>query len=109
MSIADDLLRLHELHQRGGLTEAEFALAKARVLGERALPQPDRFLAMPGDGRAARAAASGARSAPQPNGARALVIFLLIVIALLAAPIAWRAFENWVFDQAASQWRLSEN
>ncbi|MEO6408435.1 MAG: PspC domain-containing protein [Burkholderiaceae bacterium] len=35
MSIAEDLDRLAALHQRGSLSEAEFAQAKARVLGQR--------------------------------------------------------------------------
>ena len=34
MSIADQLDQLAALHQRGGLTDAEFAQAKARVLGQ---------------------------------------------------------------------------
>lgn len=33
MSLADDLAALDQLHQRGGLTDAEFAHAKARLLG----------------------------------------------------------------------------
>ncbi len=32
MSIADELRQLHELHQRGALTDEEFSRAKARVL-----------------------------------------------------------------------------
>jgi hypothetical protein len=32
MSIADELRHLHELHQRGALTDEEFSRAKARVL-----------------------------------------------------------------------------
>jgi len=32
MSLSDDLARLHELHRAGGLTDEEFAQAKARVL-----------------------------------------------------------------------------
>jgi phage shock protein PspC (stress-responsive transcriptional regulator) len=34
MGIADDLERLAGLHQRGALSDAEFASAKARTLGE---------------------------------------------------------------------------
>ena len=34
MGIADDLERLAELHRRGALSDAEFASAKARALGE---------------------------------------------------------------------------
>lgn len=32
MSLSDDLARLHELHRAGGLSDEEFAQAKARVL-----------------------------------------------------------------------------
>ncbi|MCW5636478.1 MAG: PspC domain-containing protein [Rubrivivax sp.] len=33
MSLSDDLARLHEVHRAGGLTDEEFAAAKARLLG----------------------------------------------------------------------------
>ena len=33
MTIADEIKRLHELHQSGALTDAEFALAKSKLLG----------------------------------------------------------------------------
>lgn len=33
MSLSDELAKLQELHQRGGLTDEEFARAKARLLG----------------------------------------------------------------------------
>lgn len=32
MDIADEIKRLHELHQSGALTDAEFAQAKARLI-----------------------------------------------------------------------------
>jgi phage shock protein C len=32
MSISDEITRLHELHQAGALTDAEFEQAKARIL-----------------------------------------------------------------------------
>ncbi|HEX8404958.1 MAG TPA: PspC domain-containing protein [Duganella sp.] len=32
MSVAEEIKRLHELHQAGALSDAEFAAAKARVL-----------------------------------------------------------------------------
>lgn len=32
MTFTDQLTRLHELHQRGGLTDDEFARAKARLI-----------------------------------------------------------------------------
>ncbi|HWW69998.1 MAG TPA: SHOCT domain-containing protein, partial [Duganella sp.] len=32
MSVAEEIKRLHELHQAGALTDAEFAAAKARLL-----------------------------------------------------------------------------
>lgn len=34
MTMSDELNRLHELHQRGGLSDDEFARAKAKLLGE---------------------------------------------------------------------------
>ena len=34
MAMSDELNRLHELHQRGGLTDDEFARAKAKLLGD---------------------------------------------------------------------------
>lgn len=37
MSISDELSKLHELHQRGGLSDEEFARAKARLIDT--LPQ----------------------------------------------------------------------
>ena len=37
MSIADELLRLEQMRQRGSLSEEEFQRAKARLLGD---PQP---------------------------------------------------------------------
>lgn len=33
MNIADEIQRLHDLHQSGALTDAEFAQAKAKLLG----------------------------------------------------------------------------
>ena len=36
MAMSDELAKLQELHQRGALTDDEFARAKARVLGDRA-------------------------------------------------------------------------
>ena len=33
MTMADELLKLHTLHQQGGLTDEEFAAAKAKILG----------------------------------------------------------------------------
>lgn len=38
MSLSDELARLHELHQRGGLSADEFARAKARLLGDGGAP-----------------------------------------------------------------------
>jgi len=32
MSISDELSKLHDLHQRGGLSDEEFARAKARLI-----------------------------------------------------------------------------
>ena len=42
MSLSDELHKLHELHERGGLSADEFARAKARLLqddGEADVPQ----------------------------------------------------------------------
>ncbi|MBC3868768.1 PspC domain-containing protein [Undibacterium oligocarboniphilum] len=36
MNIADEIRRLHELHQAGALTDAEFAQAKAKLLSAEA-------------------------------------------------------------------------
>ncbi|MDQ2988736.1 MAG: PspC domain-containing protein [Pseudomonadota bacterium] len=33
MSVSDEIKRLHELHQAGALSDAEFAQAKAKALG----------------------------------------------------------------------------
>jgi phage shock protein C len=33
MTVSDELTRLHELHQAGALTDAEYETAKAKVLG----------------------------------------------------------------------------
>lgn len=33
MNVSDEIKRLHELHQAGALTDAEFETAKAKVLG----------------------------------------------------------------------------
>src|SRR5688572_815430 len=82
MSIADDLSRLHELHQRGGLTEAEFALAKARILGE-TLAAADPRPSQSGDGPASRPALPEYRPTPWPGSAWAAVVALLIVIVIL--------------------------
>jgi len=38
MSIADELRKLQELHEQGGLTDEEFATAKAQVLVNQATP-----------------------------------------------------------------------
>jgi phage shock protein PspC (stress-responsive transcriptional regulator) len=41
MSLSDELARLHELHQRGALSDEEFARAKRRLLDDQAtLPSP---------------------------------------------------------------------
>jgi hypothetical protein len=40
MSITDELRKLQQLHQEGGLTDDEFAAAKAAVLSEGAQPSP---------------------------------------------------------------------
>jgi phage shock protein PspC (stress-responsive transcriptional regulator) len=39
MSMSEELARLSELHQRGALSDEEFARAKARVLNATAAPQ----------------------------------------------------------------------
>jgi phage shock protein PspC (stress-responsive transcriptional regulator) len=40
MALTDELTRLHELHQRGGLSDEEYARAKARLLDEQPGPAP---------------------------------------------------------------------
>jgi phage shock protein C len=49
MTVSDELTRLHELHQAGALTDAEYETAKAKVLGT-----PEVDLAKGGDGLGAR-------------------------------------------------------
>jgi phage shock protein PspC (stress-responsive transcriptional regulator) len=46
MSLGDELSRLHELHQRGALSDEEFARAKAKVLDESAPAVPKALDAM---------------------------------------------------------------
>jgi phage shock protein PspC (stress-responsive transcriptional regulator) len=38
MSVAEEIKRLHELHQAGALSDEEFAAAKARLLDHQAAP-----------------------------------------------------------------------
>ena len=40
MTLAEELAKLEEMHQRGGLTDTEFAQAKGRLLGSAAAPGP---------------------------------------------------------------------
>ena len=47
MAMSDELGKLQELHQRGGLTDAEFARAKARLLDADASPVPAHGTAAP--------------------------------------------------------------
>jgi hypothetical protein len=103
MSIAEDLVKLHQLHQGGGLTEAEFALAKARVLAE--CPANANAQAGRRDAAFANGSAAGpARHTSWPHSARVAVIVLGIVIAFLAAPVVYSAFENWVLSN--TQWNF---
>ena len=44
MNIADEIQRLHELHQSGALTDAEFAQAKAKLLGSQASGNQDQTM-----------------------------------------------------------------
>ncbi len=37
MNVSDEIKRLHELHQAGALTDAEFERAKAKILGSGAV------------------------------------------------------------------------
>lgn len=41
MAMSDELQKLAELHQRGALSDEEFARAKTRLLGEAQTPRPD--------------------------------------------------------------------
>jgi hypothetical protein len=86
------------LHQSGGLTEAEFVLAKARVLAEcpaNADPPANQRDGSFADG----GGVSGAQPTTWPHSAMVAVIVLVMVIAVLAAPILYRAFETWVFSR----------
>ncbi len=40
MSVAEEIKRLHELHQAGALSDEEFAAAKARLLNSSPMPGP---------------------------------------------------------------------
>ncbi|MGV7210000.1 PspC domain-containing protein [Oxalobacteraceae bacterium A2-2] len=40
MSVAEEIKRLHELHQAGALSDEEYARAKARLLDQERLPPP---------------------------------------------------------------------
>jgi hypothetical protein len=40
MSVAEEIKRLHELHQAGALSDEEFAAAKARLLNKEESPAP---------------------------------------------------------------------
>lgn len=44
MNVSDELERLQALHERGAISESEFAQAKARALGAAPAPTHDRFL-----------------------------------------------------------------
>ena len=44
MNIADEIQRLHDLHQSGALTDAEFVQAKATLLGSQTSKEPDQTL-----------------------------------------------------------------
>ena len=44
MNIADEIQRLHDLHQSGALTDAEFAQAKAKLLGSQTSSNQDQKL-----------------------------------------------------------------
>jgi phage shock protein C len=44
MNIADEIQRLHDLHQSGALTDAEFAQAKAKLLGSQTSNDLDQTL-----------------------------------------------------------------
>jgi phage shock protein PspC (stress-responsive transcriptional regulator) len=54
MSLADDLQRLEELHQRGALTAEEFGRAKARLLGGGGVPAAPETFPGPGVSRLRR-------------------------------------------------------
>jgi len=44
MTMADELLKLHTLHQQGGLTDEEFAAAKKRVFDGEPAPEPPKYV-----------------------------------------------------------------
>lgn len=46
MALSDELSKLQDLHGRGGLTDEEFARAKARVLNEPVPPAPPPAIAV---------------------------------------------------------------
>jgi hypothetical protein len=47
MSVAEEIKRLHELHQAGALSDEEFAAAKARLLNSQSPASPTTSLVAP--------------------------------------------------------------
>ena len=61
MNVSDEIKRLHELHQAGALTDAEFEQAKAKALGSTVnLDKPSTFRSDSGSGGADLASEIGA-------------------------------------------------
>jgi phage shock protein C len=61
MNVSDEIKRLHELHQAGALTDAEFEQAKAKALGSTVnLDKPSKFSSDSGFGGADFASEIGA-------------------------------------------------
>ena len=95
MSITDDLMNLDLLRQRGSISDAEFAMAKRKLLAEVRDTSPV-VVDAPGIGLAGAASPDGATTR-WPPAAKLWVGILVVVVLLLAAPIAYKAFEKWVF------------
>jgi hypothetical protein len=82
MSLADELRQLQELREGGALSDAEYAQAKARVIGGAPPPMPD---AARSPDRPARERPAAPDSPPRPAGNPYLpLIAIVLVVAALA-------------------------
>ena len=86
MSISEELARLHELHQRGALTDDEYTRAKGTLIGRAAAVDPPPVLAAVGALRRSRSdrwVAGVCGGIAQALGVEAWVVRLLFVALLV--------------------------
>ncbi len=96
MGIVEDLSRLDEVHRTGVLTESEFSMAKAHLLG--AAPQPEESPTSPECAPAADSSETKVLERIRwPLEAKILIGFLVILVLALLAPLAYDAFERALF------------